>query len=214
MEAAFLSALEGLPASGERARPATQVKPTAASGAPRMFEERMDVTQGKLSMGLRTGGINVNHASMPALLAFNAVYGGTTTSKLFMNVREKLSLCYYASSMLEWVKGIMLVSSGVEFDKYESAKAEILAQLEACRSGSIEPIELEGALRSVVSGLRSTMDAHGKLEEFWLSQAVAGLTEGPAELAARVEAVTLEEVVAVAGGVELDAIYFLNGKEA
>lgn len=214
VENAFTAAMEGLPRSVKRTMPGCMVKPGTGGGAPKVFEDQMDVTQGKLAMGFRTGGVSITSDALPALLTFNAVYGGTTTSKLFMNVREKLSLCYFASSLLEKHKGIMLVSSGVEFDKYEQAKQEILAQLDVCRRGEIEPQELEGARRSVVSSLRSSTDAQIRLEDFWLGQAVAGLTGGPEELADRVAAVTGEQVVQIAGGVELDAIYFLNRKEA
>jgi predicted Zn-dependent peptidase len=173
----------------------------------------MDVAQGKLAMGFRTAGINARSENYPALMVFNAVYGGTTTSKLFMNVREKLSLCYFASSSLEKLKGVMLVSSGIEFDKYEQAKDEILAQLEACRRGEVEQWELVGAVRSIVSALQTTLDSQGRLEDYWLGQAVAGLKEGPEELAARVEQVTLKDVVEIAHQVKLDTIYFLKGKE-
>lgn len=148
----------------------------------------------------------------PAMLLFNAVYGGTTTSKLFMNVREKLSLCYFASSMLDRRKGILLVSSGIEFEKYEQAKSEILAQLEACRRGEIEDWELEGARRSVVSSLEVTADNQGRQEDYWISQAAAGCGESPSELAARVERVTREEVAAAAQKLTLDTVYFLKGE--
>ena len=72
----------------------------------------MDVTQGKLAIGLHTGILGTD-ADYPALLLLNAVYGSSMTSKLFVNVREKLSLCYYASSAIEKNKGIMLISSGM-----------------------------------------------------------------------------------------------------
>ena len=171
------------------------------------------MTQGKLSMGLRTGGITVGHPEFPALLLCNAVFGGTTTSKLFLNVRERLSLCYYASSRLERHKGVMLVTSGVEFDKMDQASDEILAQLDNCRRGSIEAWELEAARRSVVSALHTTLDAQARLEDYWLGQAVSGLSQSPEELAAQVEAVTMEQVVAAANALELDTVYYLKGKE-
>lgn len=214
VERAFVSALEGLPRASNRAMPGCTVKPKPTATEPKYVTDRMDVTQGKLAIGYRTGGISTSSERLPDLLVFNAVYGGTTTSKLFMNVREKLSLCYFASSLLEKQKGIMLVSSGIEFDKYERAKNEILAQLDECRAGNMEALELEGAIRSVVSTLRTALDSHARLEDFWLGQAAAGLTEGPQELAERVESVTLQRVVEVAKGIELDTVYFLNGKEA
>ncbi len=211
--AALLTAFSALPETGARTAPDCSVKANSGRAEPKMVEEAMDVTQGKLAMGFRTGGIAVQSADYPALLVFNAVYGGTTTSKLFMNVREKLSLCYFASSMLEKAKGVMLVSSGIEFDKYEQARNEIMAQLEAVRRGEVEDWELVGAVRSIVSALIATQDSQGRLEDYWLGQVTAGQTETPEELCARVETVTLENVVAVAKQVELDTIYFLKGQE-
>ena len=138
----------------------------------------MDVSQGKLALGFRTGGITCWEEEYPALVMCNAIFGGTPLSKLFLNVREKLSLCYYASSMLEKMKGLVLVSSGIEFDKYQQAKDEILAQLEAIRRGEIEGLGAGGARRALISGHLSTLDDQGQLEEFWLGQAAAGLDTG------------------------------------
>lgn len=211
--AALTAALDGLPRAGELEEPDHSVQDNATQDQPRLVTESLDVTQGKLALGFRTGGACVWEEDYPALLVFNALYGGTPTSKLFLNVREKLSLCYFASSMLEKFKGVMVVSSGIEFRNYEKAKAEILAQLDNCRTGAFEDWELEGARRAVVSALRATMDAQGRLEDYWMGQAVAGLEEPPQDLVNRVEAVTREQVVAVAGKMELDTIYFLKGKE-
>lgn len=210
-ENALRNAFAALPGGGTRENPGCTV--IADAEETRTVEERMDVTQGKLAMGFRTGGITMDSPEYPALLLMNAVFGGTTTSKLFMNVREKLSLCYFASSMIDRRKGILLVSSGIEFDKYEQAKSEIMAQLEACRKGEIEDWELEGARRSVISALEVTADNQGRQEDYWLGQAAADASESPEELAARVERVTREEVAAAAKKLSLDTIYFLKGME-
>lgn len=212
VEEALLAALRELP-QGKRSGLIRRTGLTAPHREVKVVAEAMDVTQGKLALGFRTGGADLWGEDWPALLVFNALYGGTPTSKLFLNVRERLSLCYFASSMLEKFMGMLMVSSGIEFDKYEQAKAEILAQLDNCKAGKIDAQELEGGRRAVVSGLYTTMDAQSRLEDFWLGQAVAGLTEGPEALAQRVEQVTMEQVVAVAGKLELDTIYFLKGQE-
>ena len=209
---ALRAALSALPRSAARAIPPRPVR-REPPARPRCVEEALDVTQGKLTMGFRAGG-DVWSEQYPALMLANAIYGGTTTSRLFLNVREKLSLCYYASSQLEKFKGVMLVSSGVEFDQFAPARDEILAQLAACKAGDFEDWELEGARRSVVGALKSAMDAQGRLEDFWLGQAAAGLTEGPDVLAGRVEQVTREQVIRALNTLELDTVYFLKGKEA
>ena len=209
---ALTAALSGLPREEERLEPECEVR-LHAGPEPQLVEERLEVSQGKLALGFRTGGITCWEEEYPALVLCNAIFGGTPLSKLFLNVREKLSLCYYASSVLEKMKGLVLVSSGIEFDKYQQAKDEILAQLEAIRRGEIEDWELEGARRTLISGHLSTLDDQGRLEEFWLGQAAAGLDAGVEELAGRLAAVTREQVAAAAQRLELDTVYFLKGQE-
>ena len=196
-----------------RTAPITCDVPAAPRGEVRSFTDHMDVAQGKLALGFRTGGITVNSPEYPALLVCNAIYGGTASSKLFMNVRERLSLCYFASSMVDKLKGLMVVSSGVEFSNFEVARQEILTQLEAVRRGEFTDEELTVGRRAVVSSLRTLMDSHGRMEDFWFTQTVAGQTGTPEELMARVEQVTRQQVQDVAGRLSLDAVYYLAGKE-
>lgn len=212
VERALSQALAALPVNGEREEPACEVR-IHAEPEPRVVEEAMDVSQGKLAMGWRTGGITVWEEECPALAVCSAVFGGTSMSKLFMNVRERLSLCYYASSALEKQKGLMIVSSGIEFKNYETAKSEILTQLEDVKTGKIGDDELEGARRILINSHLSMEDDQARLEEFWLRQAVAGTERTPKELAARLETVTREQVAAAARKLELDTVYFLKGKE-
>lgn len=185
----------------------------AASKEVRYFEDSLDVTQGKLALGWRTGEITIVSKDYAALLVLNAIYGGTTTSKLFMNVRERLSLCYFASSMLDKQKGLMVVSSGIEFEQYQTALEEILAQFDACAAGEFSEQELEAGRRSVVSSLKSGLDSQGRLEDYWLGQNAAGMMCAPEELMEAVERVTAGQVVDVAKRMSLDAVYFLNRKE-
>ena len=188
----------------------TDLRMNAVEDHIRFVEEEMDVTQGKLVLGFRLGEC-MEEPDIPALYVFNAVYGSGATSKLFMNVREKLSLCYYASSAVYLHKGIMLVSSGIEFDKLDAARDEILAQLDSVRRGEITDDELRSAKKSVASDLRAVQDSIGELEGFYLSQALDGLDYGPAELAALAEDITKEDVQAIAESIECDLIYFLKG---
>ena len=201
-----------LPVSQEREEPECEVR-IHAEQEPNVIEEVMDVNQGKLAMGWRTGGITVWEEEYPALALCSAVFGGTSMSKLFMNVRERLSLCYYASSALEKQKGLMIVSSGIEFQNYETAKREILAQLEDVKAGKITDDELEGARRILINQYRSIEDEQGRMEEYWLGQAAAGTEDAPGTLAARLETVTGEQIAQVARKLELDTVYFLKGKE-
>lgn len=188
----------------------TDIRMNAVEDKVRSFVDEMSVTQGKLVMGFRLGEC-MEEPDLAAIYVFNAVYGSGVTSKLFMNVREKLSLCYYASSLVDTHKGIMLVSSGVDFDKVDEAKSEILAQLEAVKSGDISDEELEAARRSVASDLCACLDSQGELEGFYLANTIDGLEFSPDELAALVCDVSREDVIKIASSVVLDAEYFLRG---
>ena len=191
----------------------TDVRMNAVESSPRYFTEEMDITQGNLALGYRLGSC-MEDPNEPAIRVFNAVFGGCATSKLFTNVRERLSLCYYASSSVDMLKGILTVSSGIDFDKYEPALAEINAQLDTVRRGEITDAELSGAKKAVANALRQYPDSPLGLEDFYLRQAVQGLDASPDDMAALVEDVTAEEVTAIARGVELDAVFFLKGEDA
>ena len=169
------------------------------------------MNQGKLVLGFRSG-VNLTHPDYPAFLVFNALYGGTTNSRLFLHVREKRSLCYYASSMVDKLKGIMLVASGVDQAQFQAAEDEILAQLDSVRRGELTEEELDTARRYLVSSFRTRLDDQGQLEDFWLTQNAGGVSEGPEELAARIEAVTSEQVTDLARRMELDVVYRMEGR--
>lgn len=190
----------------------TDIRMNAVEEGTRFFTEELAVTQGKLAIGYRLGEC-MDDPDMAALRVFNALFGGCVTSKLFLNVREKLSLCYYASSRLDLHKGLLLVSSGIEVDNYDKALAEINVQLDAVRAGDFTDGELEAAKKCLASDLRAIMDSPGALEGFWLSQSLLGLDFDPAELAALTESVTREDVVNVARSVVCDSVYFLKGME-
>ncbi len=190
----------------------TDVRMNSVEEQPRYVEEQLDVGQGKLCMGFRLGEC-MEEPDTAAIHVFSAVFGGGTSSKLFANVREKSSLCYYASSAVNIAKGIMLVASGIEFKNFERAKSEILAQLDAIRAGDISDEELTAAKSGVASDLRSFTDSKGELEGFYLTRVLQGEDYGPTDMALLVDEVTKEQVVKIAQSVELDLIYFLKGME-
>lgn len=183
-------------------------------GAVRRVTEYMDVTQGKLALGFRTGGVTEGDARYPAMVLCNAIYGGTAHSKLFRNVRERLSLCYYADSAYDRLKGILLVSTGVEAEQIGAAEKEILAQLECVRRGDFTAEEQAKAVRVLVNSLTAAGDSLRQQEE----RAVTGLLtgrrySGTDGLIRALEAVTPEEIAAAAGLIQLDTVYCLRGKE-
>ena len=182
--------------------------PHPARTEVKRVEEAMDVTQGKLGMGFACGSDDY-----AAALMGNTLFGGSSNSKLFLNVREKLSLCYYASSAYHRQKRLITVSSGIEFQNYQKAYDEIMAQLAAVQAGRLEDWELEGARSTLLNAYASMGDSQGKLENFYLGQAATGQEDTPELLAEQVRHVTAERIFDAMQTASLDTVYFLKGKE-
>ena len=210
VEAAVRDLLAQLP-SGERK--SVQTETVWMPRPVRYAEEALDVTQGKLTIGLRTP-VTAADPRFPAFMLLNAVYGSGVTSKLFVHIREEQSLCYYAGSSIDKFKGIMLVDSGIEFANYEVARDGILHQLELCKQGQITEEELESARTHLISGFRTGMDSPGRLDDYAIGQAIAGLDGTMADMAEAIRHVTMEQVVEAANTLQTDTVFFLKGVQA
>lgn len=206
VETALLTALAALPRR-RVVRPEPVVLRRAPS-EPRYVVEEMDVTQGKLAMGWRC-----ESGDVPAMIMANLLFGGSSNAKLFMTVREQLSLCYYASSGFARAKRIMTVSSGIEVKDYDRALAEILHQWELVQQGQWEDWEIDSARAAMEAGLTALEDAQGAMENYCLGQNALGLEETPEELLASLREVTPQRIMAAAREARLDTVYFLKGKE-
>ena len=172
--------------------------------------ETMEVSQGKLCMGFTTP-ITNRTADFPAMQMLNTIFGSGMTSKLFMNIREKMSLCYSIGSGYYGTKGIVTVSAGIDFDKEEVTRQEVLRQLSACQAGEISDEELTAARQAILSSLRSTHDSPGAIEGYYATAALSGMGMTPRQYMAAIEAVTKEQVVAAANSLQLHTTYFLKG---
>lgn len=213
--AAVTKVLQAALAELPRAEVFVPVGTTPAPAARPLQEktERLDVTQGKLSLGFFTD-ITAKDPRYPALVLAATVFGGSATSKLFTNVREKMSLCYYASASFEKFKGVLSVSSGVEFSKLETAKTEILRQLEACKAGDITDDELESARGYLVSDLKIAMDSPGRLDDYYMGQILLEQDGTMQDLASAIARVTKQEAAEAIQALRLDTIYALEGVTA
>ena len=173
-------------------------------------KEDMPVSQGKLVIGLRTG-VTLHDPEYPAMVLFNAMFGGAVTSKLFINVREKMSLCYYCQSSYEAPKGLLMVQSGIEVKNRGEAEKAIFDQLEAIRRGDFTDEEFENALLCLIDSYSELSDSARGLEVWYLGRIISGLSDNPADVVERLRGVTRDEVIAAAKKLSVDTIYFLNG---
>ena len=175
--------------------------------------EAINAVQGKLAMGFRTGLTeNASSYERDALLLFNIIYGTSSISKLFMNVREKLSLCYYCYSVNDNQKGVLFVQSGVENDKRSAAEEEILFQLEQIKEGNISDEEMVAAKLSFRDLTRSVEDSPYTMEHWYLKRAFLGDDRTPAQMEKAIDALSVEDIVLAAKKITLDTVFFLEGK--
>ncbi|RIX51766.1 insulinase family protein [Paenibacillus nanensis] len=174
--------------------------------------DKMDVSQGKLNMGLRTG-ISYDDKLYPAVLMYNGILGGYPHSKLFINVREKESLAYYAASRLDGHKGICTIQSGIEFANYEKAVAIIKEQLESMKQGQLSELEMNQTKAMISGHLRELQDSAYEMLSYDFNSVLTGNVRTSAELLEQVQAVTPAEITEVAKRVQLDTIYFLRDRK-
>lgn len=172
--------------------------------------EDMELSQSKMILGFRTAIAEPDDEAMAARVMC-ALLGGTAHSKLFCNVREKLSLCYYCSSSYIRSKGIMFVESGVERDNIEKAKEAILGEIKAMQNGDITDEELKATKLSMNNAFFSSCDTVGGISNYYMSQMLDKAVLTPQQAVELVENVTKEDVIACAKKLTLDTVFTLTG---
>ncbi|WP_145408804.1 EF-P 5-aminopentanol modification-associated protein YfmF [Paenibacillus xylanexedens] len=174
--------------------------------------ERMSVSQGKLNMGLRTS-ITYRDPEYASALLYNGILGGYPHSKLFVNVREKESLAYYASSRYDGHKGIATIQSGIEIPNYEKAVTIIKQQLEEMRSGTITDLEMSQTKAMIRNLLKEMQDSAYEMIAYDFNRQLSGKDRTVEELLSQVESISKVDVQQAAEKFRLDTIYFLRDEK-
>ncbi|MBD1379281.1 EF-P 5-aminopentanol modification-associated protein YfmF [Metabacillus arenae] len=172
--------------------------------------EEQDVKQGKLNIGYRTN-CTYQDEDYHALQVFNGIYGGFSHSKLFINVREKASLAYYAASRVESHKGLLMVMSGIEFANYDQAVTIIKEQMTAMKNGEFTEKEIEQTKAVIRNQLLETIDTSYGMVEVLYHNVIADIDRTFDEWIEKINDVTKEDIIKAAEKIELDTIYFLKG---
>ncbi len=177
----------------------------------RTVTEPMPVAQGKLVMGFSIGDVSIHTDNAAAFLLFNEIFGGSPSSKLFMNVREAMSLCYYCRSIPDLFAGTLFVSSGIETENFDKARSAILRELDAVKAGDFSLKDLDDAKRSCINTYREIDDTPGTLCLWLTSRRIFGSDITPEALIEAFRSVTKEEVIAAGKDVVLQTVYFIEG---
>ncbi|MBE6621424.1 MAG: insulinase family protein [Ruminococcaceae bacterium] len=185
-------------------------RPFVPAEPSRRVTEKLPVKQGKLCLGFGTP-IRTGHPMAPAYTLLLEVLSGSPTAKLFVNVREKESLCYYCSGIPEMQKGILILSSGIEVADRERAEAAILREVAACCRGEISHEEMTAAKKAIETSVRAMYDEPSALISWYFKRGLIGLTESPLDYWDRIATVTVDDLAKAAKTLSLDTVYFLEG---
>lgn len=170
--------------------------------------ERLDVNQCKMVMAFKS-----DFEDAYALKLVSTLFGETPISKLFANVREKLSLCYYCASGYNEFKGTMIVDCGIEEANIEKTENEIMNQLKAMQEGDFTDEELENGLLSLENALRGVGDTTNSLVNWYFSHFIKNDIVDPQTEIKRYRSVTRQQIAEAAKSFELDTVYVMRGEE-
>ena len=171
-----------------------------------------ELSQSKLVMGFRSACFQ-NDEDCLANSLMSAVLGGTPTSKLFLNVREKESLCYYCVSRVDNNKGIMLIDSGVETENIEKTEESIFRQLHLLQQGEVTDAELEEARLAIKNSLLSALDSPAAMQGYYIGGLLKTHQLSPSEAAQTVDRISKERVIELANCVQPDTIFAPRGEK-
>lgn len=174
-----------------------------------MVNENLDVVQGKVVLGFRTG-IPYDDKLYNGLLVASDILGGGPNSKLFRNVREKESLAYYITSTIFKYKSIMLIDGGIEFDNFEKTIDIVNEQLEEMKKGIFTDEDIDISKKSIKSSMESIKDSIFLISEFFFSQQLSGDKRSLQKILEDIDKVKKEEIVEAISKVSLDTIYFMK----
>ena len=187
------------------------IQKLAKRDEPMVICESADVTQGRLVMGYNSG-ITWRDEDYYATLLCNEILGASPISKLMMNVREALSLCYECSSVYNSAKGAIIVTTGIDTNNYELARGAIEAQLDDIKNGKVSEQELFAAKKSIYNIYNAVSDSPNAIERFYLGRIINGIDASVSDFLEKIDALTLDDVMRAARALELHTVYFLKGE--
>ena len=183
-------------------------EPTEKRNTVKRVTDNMDVTQGKLCLGFSAEMCGNDDATLP-LMVMTDIFGGGPYSRLFSNVREKMSLCYYCSASAVRQKGLITVESGIETENALKAEKEILNQLEAVKKGEFSDFEFRSSIKSISDSLNSYNDSQNSIDLWYAIKINNDFVYSPEDIAEKLKNITREDVVNTAKGVTLNTVYKL-----
>ena len=188
--------------------PTTARTITSSLESPKIVNEKMDITQGKLMIGLDV--LNTNEDEAYIASVYNVILGGGANSKLFQNVREKASLAYTAGSSYLKAKNSVFIRCGIDVANYDKAISIIKDQLVQIENGDFSDNDLESAKQIIYASVKSIPDSQDGEIIYYFAQGLSNKFVNIDEYIQKIKSVTKEQVIEVAKKVKINTIYFLG----
>lgn len=147
-----------------------------------------------------------------AVRLMNTIFGATPFSKLFINVREKQSLCYYCTSQYNRFKKTLMVDCGIEEENIEKTEKEIIKQLEDIKNGEFSDEDISNSVLSIINSLKGVGDTSTSYINWYFGCLANGELLEPSESVEKIKAVTRERIIEAAKSFELDTVYVMRGE--
>ncbi|MCQ2455389.1 MAG: insulinase family protein [Clostridia bacterium] len=183
-------------------------KKTEEAKEVKIITEKSEVNQGKLVMGFSLDKEFSDPCVADSFVAAD-IFGGGPYSKLFSNVREKMSLCYYCSARSVRVKGLVTVESGIEAKNAEKTQEAVLEQLKMLKEGNITDDEINSSVLALSDSLNRYNDSSEGLESWYSTRIFDKQLITPEEYSEKVKAVTKDEIIKAANGIKLHTVFLL-----
>ena len=193
------------------AKSANSLKLLSNLEAPREVIESSMISQSRLIMGFNCG-VTWRDEDYYAMLLCNEIFGASPISKMFMNIREKLSLCYECSSIYNSARGAIFATTGIDGENYEKTKNAILTQLDDIKQGKISQKEFESAKKSIYNVYSALCDSPNAIERFYLGRIINEIDVDIFDFLKILEDLTVEDVVNAANKLSLHTVYLLRGE--
>lgn len=191
-------------------RTASRVKTSVATDVKgKDVTEKLDILQAHLLVGFRTPA-SYSHPEYLSYVLLNMVLGGDVSSKMFMNIREKLSLCYTCYSSFDGMKGVLSAYAGIDPENKKKTLDALLSELENIRAGKVSEDELNDAKKAYVNRMREIEDNPSLLPSYYHLRLESDLPRTPLGDAEGIMKLTLDDVVMAAKNIKLDTVYFLT----
>lgn len=195
LEAAIVRAF-GKYGCPSRAVPFKRWPPELCSG---VTIKQKPLEQVHLCVGLP--GVAAGHKDRYAVYALNSVLGGSVSSRLFQEIREKRGLSYSIYSFLSGYSdgGTITIYAGTQAREVERVLDLICREIRKLARQGVDPIELRRTKDQMKGGLMLSLESsHSRMNKLAKDELIAGAHTTLEDMIQEIDAVTDQQIFRVA----------------